>query len=153
MLVGAMLFAFVVSALLIATTTLIHYEVLRLLNQGLPRLHMPKRFLLLVVVFTTLLAHVLEIALYGGALYLMLRHPALGSLAAPGGADLTACLYFSAETYTSLGFGDITPTGSVRLLAGAEALNGLLLIGWSASYLHIAMDRFWRETGAENLRG
>jgi hypothetical protein len=30
------------------------------------------------------------------------------------------------------------------LLAGAEALNGLLLIGWSASYTYIAMERFWR---------
>lgn len=27
-------------------------------------------------------------------------------------------------------------------MAGAEALNGLLLIGWSASYAHIVMERF-----------
>lgn len=53
------------------------------------------------------------------------------------------CLYFSAETYTTLGFGDLTPAGPVRLLAGVEALNGLLLIGWSASYTYIAMERFW----------
>jgi hypothetical protein len=37
------------------------------------------------------------------------------------------------------------PSGSLRLLAGVEALNGLLLIGWSASYVYIAMERFWRE--------
>jgi len=24
-----------------------------------------------------------------------------------------------------------------------EALNGLLLIGWSASYTYFAMERFW----------
>ena len=29
--------------------------------------------------------------------------------------------------------------------AGAEALNGLLLIGWSASYAYIAMERFWND--------
>jgi hypothetical protein len=29
------------------------------------------------------------------------------------------------------------------MLAGAEALNGLLLVGWSASYAYIAMERFW----------
>ena len=34
------------------------------------------------------------------------------------------------------------------VLAGAEALNGLLLIGWSASYLYIAMERFWNDQGA-----
>ena len=53
-------------------------------------------------------------------------------------------MYFSAETYTSLGFGDVTPLGPIRLLAGVEALNGLLLIGWSASYTFIAMERFWQ---------
>ena len=52
-------------------------------------------------------------------------------------------MYFSAETYTSLGFGDLTPNGPVRLLAGVEALNGLLLIGWSASFTYISMERFW----------
>jgi hypothetical protein len=26
-----------------------------------------------------------------------------------------------------------------------EALNGLLLIGWSASYAYIAMERFWTD--------
>jgi hypothetical protein len=31
----------------------------------------------------------------------------------------------------------------LRLLAGAEALNGLVLIGWSASFTYIAMERFW----------
>jgi hypothetical protein len=41
----------------------------------------------------------------------------------------------------------VTPVGPIRLLAGLEALNGLLLIGWSASYTYIAMERFWeRET-------
>ena len=37
----------------------------------------------------------------------------------------------------------ILPVGPVRLVAGAEALNGLLLIGWSASYAYLAMERFW----------
>ncbi len=51
--------------------------------------------------------------------------------------------YFSTETFTSLGFGDMMPVGPIRMLAGIEALNGLLLIGWSASYLYIAMERYW----------
>ena len=72
----------------------------------------------------------------------------VGSLAGPAGFSLINCLYFSAETYTSLGFGDLTPVGPVRLLAGVEALNGLLLIGWSASFLYLAMERFWGADGA-----
>ncbi|MDD2547303.1 MAG: potassium channel family protein [Burkholderiaceae bacterium] len=140
-----------ISLVLIACTTLVHYEVLRELNGRLPRLGIPNRFKLLVVVFSTLFAHMVEIGLYGGVLCLLPHSAEWGSLVGPGGSDLVSCLYFSAETYTSLGFGDITPSGPVRLLAGAEALNGLLLIGWSASYLHIAMERFWN--GAAEERG
>jgi hypothetical protein len=36
------------------------------------------------------------------------------------------------------------------MLAGIEALNGLLLIGWSASYTYIAMERFWSDDGKGN---
>jgi len=48
----------------------------------------------------------------------------------------------------ALGFGDLTPVGPVRLLAGVEALNGLLLIGWSASFTYISMERFWQTVEA-----
>jgi len=78
------------------------------------------------------------------------RDPA--AMAGPGGFSIGICMYFSAETYTSLGFGDITPVGPIRLLAGIEALNGLLLIGWSASFTYIAMERFWDADGASNPR-
>ena len=36
--------------------------------------------------------------------------------------------YFSLVNYTSLGLGDIYPTGHSRFLAGLESLNGFLLI-------------------------
>jgi len=132
------------SALLVALTTLIHYEVLRALNAGLPTVRIPGRAKLLLVMFATFAAHTVEIAVYGLALYVLVVHFGLGGFAGPASFSLTSCLYFSAETYTSLGFGDITPTGPIRLLAGTEALNGLLLIGWSASYAYIAMERFWK---------
>ena len=85
---------------------------------------------------------------------LLLPHPQAGSRAlARGDSTLENCLYFSAETFTSLGFGDIVPTGSLRLLAGFEALNGLLLIGWSASYIYISMERYWgKDQGAATDR-
>ena len=66
-----------------------------------------------------------------------------GGLTAAHNVSLPGYMYFSAETYTSLGFADVTPDGSVRLLVGTEALNGLLLIGWSASILCNFMERFW----------
>jgi len=134
--------------LLIALTTIIHYEVLSGLNARLPSLGIPGRTKLLVVMFVAFVAHALEIALYGLALYALVDWVGVGSIGGPGGDSLSNCLYFSAETYSSLGFGDVLPIGPARLLAGVESLNGLVLIGWSASYAYIAMERYWTRDGS-----
>jgi hypothetical protein len=134
-----------VCALLVVVTTAIHYEALRGLSAGLPALRVPSRGKLLVVIFVTFLAHALEIVLYATAFFALVRAGGLGSVGDAAQFSFPISIYFSAETYTSLGYGDISPTGDLRLLAGTEALNGLLLIGWSASYTYIAMERFWQE--------
>ncbi len=144
-----MLSVIIASLLLVALTIVIHYEVLRALNDVLPALRVPARSKLLVVIFATFFAHALEIAVYGAVIFVLIEHMGVGSLGDPAVFSLLNCMYFSAETYTSLGLGDLTPAGSVRLIAGVEALNGLLLIGWSASYTYLAMERFWNEGKAE----
>lgn len=128
--------------LLVALTTLVHYEVLRGLHAGLPKLRIANRTKLLIVIYAALLAHALEIGLYALTLFGLIRYLDAGSLSG-GETSLLDCIYFSAETYTSLGLGDIAPSGPIRLLAGVEALNGLLLIAWSASYTYLAMEKFW----------
>ena len=142
-----MLLVIAVCLSLLITTTLIHYEVLRGLSVVLPRVRIQHRAKLILVIITTFIAHVVEILLYAVALYSLIHQPGLGSLQEAENFSMATSLYFSAETYTSLGYGDVVPTGAVRLLAGAEALNGLLLIGWSASYTYIAMERFWKGEG------
>lgn len=134
---------------LIAFVTVTHYEALRTVNACLPKLTIPNRTKLLVVIFSAIVAHGMEIGLYGSALFILAKYMAVGTLSGPVGFSLINCLYFSAETYTSLGFGDLTPVGPLRLLAGVEALNGLLMIGWTASYAYIAMERFWSAEPAE----
>jgi hypothetical protein len=129
--------------LLLVLTTVIHYEILRMLSIGLPALNMAARAKLIVVIIGAFFAHAMEIFLYAIAFYVLARYLAAGTLGDAGRSSLTLALYFSAETYTSLGYGDVVPGGDLRLLAGMEALNGLLLIGWSASYTYIAMERFW----------
>jgi len=133
-----------VCCLLVIVTTILHYEILRSLNARLPTLRVPDRAKLIVVILGAFVAHAAEMAFYGAALYILIAWLGAGGLTGAAGFSLTSCLYFSAETYTSLGFGDLTPVGPVRLLAGVEALNGLLLIGWSASFTYISMERFWR---------
>ncbi len=140
-----MLFVVLVCLTLLALTTVIHYEVLRGLSVVLPRLRVRPRAKLIVVIIATFLAHVIEIGLYALAIYGLVRVGGLGTLGDSARFSFDVSLYFSAETYTSLGYGDVVPGGALRLLAGAEALNGLLLIGWSASYAYIAMERFWND--------
>ena len=53
------------------------------------------------------------------------------------------CVYFSFTTFTTLGFGDIHPLGPIRFLTGIEALTGLVLITWTASFLFLEMQRHW----------
>jgi hypothetical protein len=130
-------------ALLLVITTLIHYEALRGLSVALPRLRVPSRAKLIAVIIGAFAAHIAEVALYALAIYALALWLGVGSL---GGGPVPSpymSLYFSAETYTSLGYGDVVPHGPLRMLAGVEALNGLLLIGWSASYVYVAMERFW----------
>jgi len=44
--------------------------------------------------------------------------------------------YFSLSCYSSLGFGDIYPHGSLKIMSGIEALLGLVMIAWSATILY-----------------
>lgn len=130
------------TALLLLTASLQH-EALLLLGRWLPRLAMPPRLrvpLLLVLLFGV---HAAQVALYAVAYRALAAWGGLGQLSHGAAAGWAGCLYFSAETFTSLGFGDVTPSGPLRLLAGLETLNGLLLIGWSASSIHLAMERYW----------
>lgn len=136
---------FLAALVLVVLATAIHYESLRLLNHFLPTLRMPVRAKLMVVVCAAFLAHAFEMLLFGLAYYVLGEWLHAGSLGTHGGVSLATYLYFSAETYTSLGYGDIVPHETLRLVAGMEALIGLLLIGWSASYTFVAMQRFWKD--------
>jgi hypothetical protein len=135
---------------LIVLATMLHYEALRVVGALLPRLHMAPRARLIVVLLATFAAHTLEIGLYAAATYGLVNGLGIGALGASGAPDWATTLFFSAQTYTSLGYGDVVPQGALRALASVEALNGLLLIGWTASYTYIVMQRYWAgDTGQE----
>ena len=67
----------------------------------------------------------------------------IGGLAGHLEGDLLDFFYFSMATYTTLGIGDLHPSGAMRLVASVESLNGLVLIGWSASFTYLTMEEFW----------
>ena len=68
----------------------------------------------------------------------------MGSLEGLVTGSWSDSVYFSFINYTSLGFGDIIPVGHIRFLAGIEALTGLVLIAWTASFLFFEIQKSWK---------
>ncbi|WP_425398312.1 ion channel [Aeoliella sp.] len=87
--------------------------------------------------------HLLEIWLFALALRRMAESGQFGSLTGDVQGSLSDYFYFSALAYTSLGFGDIAPQGTLRTLAAIEAITGLVLIAWTASFAFLAMQELW----------
>jgi hypothetical protein len=56
--------------------------------------------------------------------------------------DFDTSLYLSTITYSTVGFGDVVPAPSWRLLAALEGVTGFLMIGWSTAFLVTAGTRF-----------
>ena len=139
-----MLLAMALSVVVVLTTILIHYEVLRITSEHLTELPFPPRFRIVAVVLAAFAAHTVEVWIYGVTYYVMTGHFGLGELR--GGGEVIGFaefIYFSASTYGTIGYGDLAPHGALRLIAGVEGLNGLVLIGWSASFTYVAMEKYW----------
>ncbi|TAL04635.1 MAG: two pore domain potassium channel family protein [Porticoccaceae bacterium] len=136
-----MLYASTTSLLLIIGCVLFHYEALRFIGASAARVKQHRRAVL-TVIFGVVGAHLAEILLYALAMYLGHRL-GLGALAGEPHPRPAQYFYLSAETFTTLGLGDIYPTGDLRLIASLEPLIGMLLIGWSGSYTYLAVQRYW----------
>ncbi len=139
-----MLLTFLIVAAMVAIAVVIHYEALYRLTQLIPRLKIQYRYRILVGVLSALIAHVAEIWLFAVGYYYMHQADGFGYLQGNFDGSLLASSYFSFTTYTTLGFGDIEPIGHIRFLVGMESLTGLMLITWTASFMFIEMQRFWR---------
>lgn len=138
-----MLLAMILSVVLVLMTCMFHFLVLRWLSGGMSRIAMVAEIRIVVIVLGMLAAHLVEIGLYAVAYALGVHVFDLGNL---GGLTVDGPLdyfYFSIVSYTSLGLGDVFPGGHLRFITGIEALNGLLLIAWSGSFIYIAMGHLW----------
>jgi len=82
------------------------------------------------VTWTLLLVHLMEIGNWA-AFYVW-----KGCL-----PDFTTAFYFSSMTYTTVGYGDVLLPLGYRVLAGAEALTGILLAGLSTGFLFAFFSR------------
>lgn len=141
-----MLYYTVLGTLLLAVTVLMHAGGtslwLRYLGgrySATGQLHVPANSvpLLSSTVVMLLILHALQIFLWALAYMFLLPPNVLDTL--------EEATYFSFVTFTTLGYGDITLSGEWRIMSGIEALNGILLAGWSTAMLFAVVQRMWQD--------
>jgi hypothetical protein len=86
--------------------------------------------IMIVITFVMAAVHLVEIALWSTAF-----------LASGEVLTFEKAFYLSAQSYTSLGYGDIILSERWRLLGPLEAINGLLLFGLSTAAMFAALSR------------
>jgi hypothetical protein len=119
-----------IAALLLVTTTLIHLItsilIVRILEKRQTtdngRINSYHFCWISVIILLLFFISLLEIICWAGAYWW------LGAIATPEPA-----LYFSMVTYTTLGYGDIVLSPHWRLLSGFEAINGIIMFGWTTA--------------------
>ena len=141
-----MIEVFLLNSLLVAIAVMIHYEFLYRVTTLIPKMKVKHRFRIVFGVFAALTAHVVEIWIFAFAYYFMHHTEGWGALKGSFNGSLMDCAYFSFTTFTTLGFGDIEPTGDLRYLTGLESLTGRVLITWTASFLYYEMQRYWKSS-------
>jgi len=87
---------------LVAITVVIHCEVLRKLWITIPKLRMKHRVRVIIGVFGTICAHIIEVWIFGLAFYQMITYGDFGTMDGRFGGSLTDAVYFSFTNYTTV---------------------------------------------------
>ncbi|MGI9455141.1 MAG: potassium channel family protein, partial [Aeoliella sp.] len=131
------------TCLLVLLAVGVHYNALTLMSAFLRQRKVHVRRWVAVSILGMLLAHVVEVMIFAAGYAVLESTNRYGALIGATNDHWSDYWYFSFVVYTSLGFGDITPTSSLRMMTALETLSGLILIAWSASFLFMQMQRFW----------
>ncbi len=136
--------AFIMTATALIITTALHYEVLTFISQKAAKKAANRRSLPAMVIII-ISAHLIEIGIYSVIYYISDIIFDLGAFNIGETPSAFEYYYFAAETYSSLGYGDIFPTGAMRLIAAIEPLNGILLLTWSGAFLFMLVQKSAQE--------
>jgi len=140
-LIGSALIAITVVIHAVGTTAWVRYLARKYAGDSL----WIGRWAVLVLVNTALIVfalHALEIVIWAGVYQALVPVNEL--------ASFEEAVYFSFVTFTTLGYGDITLSEGWRLLSGIEALNGILLVGWTTAMIFSVVQHIWR--GLANIK-
>jgi hypothetical protein len=87
-------------------------------------------------------AHMVEIVLWAAAYRLA------GEL-----RSFEEAVYFSAITFATIGYGDVTLSSQWRLASAIEGVNGILLFGWTTAFLFKVSELVWAARGVSHHHG
>ena len=140
-----MIFAIVIGVLLFLGAIWLHIGMLALarMTYGGSAVR-PLRFSAAYLI--VLMSHLL-IALEFAAGFKWSHSLGLGGFVHTPGESWMDLFYFSLVNITTLGLGDIYPTGHVRALAGIESLTGFLLISCTAQFIFETLHKPATATG------
>jgi hypothetical protein len=79
-----------------------------------------------------LLLHVVEMSVWAAAYAAVDVFP-----------DFETALYYSLKSFTTVGYGDVLPPPSWRLVGPIEAAVGVLMLGWSTGFIVAALQRIY----------
>ena len=133
-----MFFNIVIAGCMIVVTTAIHAVGMVLVMQVFesqkspPTRRLMRIFLVSAVVVMMSLASLLEMLIY-----------AVTFLALNAIQGFEVALYFSMVTFTTLGYGDIVLSEQWRLLGSFEAVNGIIMFGWTTAIVIAAVQRIY----------
>ena len=133
----------ILTILLVVVSVILHYEALLRLSNLIKSMKIHSRFRVVYGVLGALIAHVSEVWVFAFGYYFLAPYSQFGTLVGKFSDSLRDYAYFSFITYSSLGYGDITPIGPLRFMVGMEVLTGIVLTSWTASFMFIQMQRFW----------
>jgi hypothetical protein len=100
------------------------------------------RLQICITMVACLLSHTICIWLFAAVYFVMENWLHLGALHGVHNYSLISYAHFSSATYSSLGFGDLYPTGPLQMIASIEVILGLMLIGWSVAFTYLVMDKY-----------
>ena len=127
---------------LLALTVTIHAAGLSVMLPGLRSVRPDRRFWpltwrLLSVAWRLVLLHLAEIIVWGLFYWWQKCLP-----------DAESSFYFSAVTYTTVGYGDLVLPQEWRLVGAVEGLTGILMCGLSTGLFFAVVSKFLAATSA-----
>lgn len=136
-----------ISALAVVASVLVHYEAMSFTMRVLPRTGLSRRLRIVGLILVMIVAHVVEIWLFGLLYWFLHAWPELGAITGSFSEGALDYVYFSVITFTTVGYGDYLPQGPVTILCGTEALVGISFLAWTASVTFLEMQRDWGQGG------